>query len=249
MAKLTSNQNVKVVWILEADLTDPDHPSATELNADGIDISQAISFDGYELGATDSDSNDDRALTDLGSAVTRGFANYAATLPFFYDADFSDTGSVYNDAFDAFRTELTTGYLVTRVGWLWSANFADADIVSVYKFTAGAVSNDISGDSYKFQVDFLPQGELYVNTLVDSASAIVALPATDSIATGEYTVIGATINGVDVTHSCTYVSADTTKCTVSDLGIVSWVSAGGPTTVTVSHPSANASDTVAITTT
>lgn len=249
MAKLTSNGNVKVAWILDADLTNADSPSATELNGDGIDITQAIAFNNYSLGAESSDSNDDRAISDIGSAVTRGFSNYAASLPFFYDASFSDTGSVYNDAFDAFRTELTTGYLVTRVGVPYATSFAAGDRVSVFKFTAGAVANDISGDSYKFVVDFLPQGELFVNTLVETAAPVIALPTTASIASGGHAAITATVSGVDVTHSATYSSADTSKVTVSSLGVISWVAAGGPTLVTVSHPSSNASDTVSVTTT
>lgn len=249
MAKITSNGNVKVAWILDADLTNPEAPSATELNGDALDLSAAIAWDGYEVGATESDDWDDRALTDLGNAVTRGFANYAATLPFFYDEDPDDTNSVYNDAFAAFRTALVDGWIVTRVAKDADLAWAAGDRVSVFKFTSGIPSTQLGDESTKFEVEFLPQGELYVNAIVPVASPLVALPATDSIATGEHTVIAVTLGGVTVTHSCTFSSADTTKVSVSDLGVASWVSAGGPTTVTVSHPAANAPDTVAITTT
>lgn len=246
MAKVSSNEHVKVAWILDADLTNPDSPSPTELNGDGIDISQAIALDGYELGATDSDDNEDRALTDVGSAVTRGFANYAASLPFFYDADFSDTTSVYNDAFDAFRTELTTGYLVSRVGPFWNTPFAAGDVVSVFKFTAGAVSTDISGDSYKFVVDYLPQGELYVNTLVETAAPVVALPATVSSTVGDVDVITASVAGKNVTHSAVYSSSDSAVVSVSQLGVTT-SNGTGTATITVTHPSSTAPDTVSFT--
>lgn len=246
MSRLSSNGNVKVGWILDADLTDPEAPAAAELNGDALDLSAAIAWDGYEVGATDSDDWDDRALTDLGNAITRGFANYAATLPFFYDADFSDTSSVYNDAFDAFRTPLTTGWIVTRVGVPASTAWAANDVVSVFKFIAGTTQTDQGDQSTKFVVEFMQQGQLYVNTRVAIASPVVATPSSDTLTIGEHLAIGATLDSEDITHSATYSSSDTTKATVSDLGIVTAVGSG-PATITVDHPSANASDTVTIT--
>lgn len=248
MSKITSNGNVKVVWILDADLTDPQAPDVAELNDDGLDISAAIAFDGYEAGATDSDDIEDRALTDIGNAVTRGFSNYAASLPIFVDANAADTNSIYNDALDAFKVGLVNGYLITRVAKAASLPFAAGDRITVMKFQNGVPASDASGDTVKYVVDFLPQGQIVPNTLPANAAPVIALPATDTIATGEHTAITVTLGGVNVTHSCTYSSADTTKVSVSNLGVVSWVSAGGPTLVTVSHPSANAVDTVAITT-
>lgn len=249
LAKVTSNGNVKVRWYLSADITNPDSPSLTQLNNNGVELSSAIAWDGYEVGASDSDDVDDRALTDIGNAVTRGFANYAATLPFFYDADYADTSSVYNDAFDAFRVPLTEGWLVTRVAKDATLPFAAGDRVSVFKFQTGAVTNDTEGDdSYKFVVEFLPQGALYVNTLAETSAAVIALPATATVAVGAYQAITATTGGVNITHSAIYSSSDTTKATVSELGIVKGIAAGSAT-ITVSHPSSNASDTVAITVT
>lgn len=246
MSRLSSNGNVKVGWILDADLTDPEAPSATELNADALDLSAAIAWDGYEVGATDSDDWDDRALTDLGNAVTRGFANYAATLPFFYDADFSDSSSVYNDAFDAFRTPLTTGWIVTRVAKAASSAWAANDVVSVFKFIAGVTQTEQGEQSIKFSVEFMPQGQLYVNTRVAIAQPVVATPTSDTLTVGEHLAIEATLDSKDITHSAAYSSSDTSKATVSDLGVVTGV-ASGAATITVSHPAANASDTVSIT--
>lgn len=248
MSKITSNANIRVAWILDADLTDPDHPSAAELNA-GLNLTDAIAWDGFEAGAEESDSNDDRALSDVGSAVSRGFANYAASLPFFYDSNPNDTNSPYNDAFDAFRTPLINGWLVVRVAVASSAAFAAGQRISVYKFQSGVPVTDNGDASTKFVVDMLPQGELYVQTIVDSALPLVALPATDSIAVGEYAAITVTLDGVDVTHSCDYSTANSAIVSVSELGAYGGVSVGGPITITVSHPSASASDTVAITVT
>jgi uncharacterized protein YjdB len=246
MSKISSNQNVKVVWILSASLTNPDHPSATELNTAGLDISSAIAFDSFSVGATSSDDVNDRALTDLGSAITRGFANYAATISLFADATQTDSSSIYNQAKAAFQTGLIDGYLVTRVGKAATTAFAAEDKVSVYKFKNGVPAIDGSGDTVKLVTDFLPQGVLYVNTLVNSTSPVVSLPATVTLAVAAKRAITASINGVDVTHSCTYSSSDSTKATVSSLGVITAV-ATGSATITCSHPSASASDSTIVT--
>lgn len=246
MSKVTSNKNVKVAWILASSLTNPDHPSATELNTAGLDISSAIAFDSYSIGADSSDDVNDRALTDLGSAITRGFANYAASISLFADGDQTDTSSLYNQAKAAFKVGLVNGYLVTRVGPAASTAWAANDKVSVYKFQNGVPAIDGSGDTVKLVTDFLPQGVLYVNTLVASASPVVSLPATVTLAVGAVRANTATINSIDVTHSCTYTSSDPTKVTVSSLGVMTAV-ATGSATITVSHPSATASDTCVVT--
>lgn len=250
MAKITSNQNVKVAWILEPDLTNPDSPSATELNADALDLSAAIAWDGTDIpNAEDSDDNEDRALTDLGTAVTRGFANYAASLNLFADANQADTTSVYNDAKDAFKVGKTLGYLITRVAKPASDAFAAGDRVSVFKFVNGIPDIDGSGDTVKLGVDFAPQGLLYTHTIVEEAAAVVALPTTIASAPGDIDVITATLDGATITHSgAVYSSSNTAVATVSNLGIVTSVAAGSAT-ITISHPSSNAPDTIAVTVT
>lgn len=246
MSKITSNGNVKVVWILEPDLANPDSPTAAELNDDGLDISSAIAFDGYELGATDSDDIEDRALTDLGSAITRGFANYAASLPLFADADQTDASSIYNDAKDAFKVGLTNGYLVSRVAKDADLPFAAGDRVSVFKFQNGIPSVDGSGDTVKLVVEFLPQGFLVTNTLVATAAPVVTTPPTITSAVGDVDVLSSTVGGQTVTHSASYSSSDSTVASVSQLGVVT-SNAAGTATITISHDGATAPDTVAVT--
>jgi hypothetical protein len=87
MAKQIANGFVKVAWLLEADVADPEFPTPTELNTDGMDLSSAIAWEDYALGSTGSDDIEDRALTDLGNAVSRGSGNYEAVLDFFRDND------------------------------------------------------------------------------------------------------------------------------------------------------------------
>lgn len=248
MAKVQSNGNVKVAWILEADLTNPQFPSATELNTDGLDLSAAISWEDYELGSSGSDDIDDRALTDLGSAVSRGNANYSGTLDFFRDQDNANAASVYVDAFEAFRTTRLTGYLVTRVAEKPAADaWAAGDNISVYKMITSYTTDMTSGDdSTKFQVNFLSQGRLYTNTTVASGSAVLGLSATDTLAVGEYLVLTPTLDGKSIRSRATYTSSDETKATVSNHGVVKAI-ATGSATITAAYGASGTPDTTAVT--
>lgn len=253
MAKVQTNGNMKVAWILEADLTNPEFPSATELNADALDLSSAISWEDYELGSSGSDDIDDRALTDLGSAVSRGNANYSATLDFFRDLNNQEAASVYVDAFEAFRTTRITGYLVTRVAEkAASAAWAAGDNVSIYKMITSYTADMTTGDaSTKFQVNFLSQGILYTNTMVASASAVLGIPATASLslATGDREVLLPTLDGKSIRGRATYVSANEAIATVSNHGIVVPVAVGGPVNITVSYGASSTPDVCAVTVT
>lgn len=249
MAKQTANGYVKVAWILEADLTNPEFPSATELNNDGLDLSSAIAWEDYALGSTGSDDIEDRALTDLGNAVSRGSGNYEAVLDFFRDKNNQATDSVYVDAFEAFRTSGVTGYLVTRIAEKPATQvFAAADNISVYKVTVSFTADLTSGDtSTKFQVNFLPQGLLYTNTMVASGSAVLGIPATDTLAVGDRLVLLPTLDGKSIRSRATYVSANPAVVTVSDHGVVTAVATGGPVNVTVSYGASGTPDVLAAT--
>jgi len=244
MAKQESNGYVKVAWILEADLTDPEFPSATELNTDGLDLSAAIAWEDYELGSTGSDDIEDRALTDLGNAVSRGTANFGATLDFFRDLNNTDASSVYVDAFEAFRTTRVIGYLVTRVGErAATVDFTAGDTISVFKVMAVTTVDMATGEnSTKFQVNFLPQGVLYPFTVVSSSSAIGGVAASDTLTAGELLVLNPTLDGSSIRSRATYITADPAVATVSNHGVITGVATGGPTDITVSY--GNATDAV-----
>ncbi|UXO93834.1 capsid protein [Pseudanabaena phage Pan2] len=248
MAKQSANGYIKVAWILEADLTDPEFPSATELNNDGLDLSAAISWQDYALGSTGSDDIDDRALTDLGNAVSRGSANYDAVLDFFRDANNASSTSVYVDAFEAFRTADVVGYLVTRVNDKPATDaFAAGDTVSVFKVIVSYTADMTSGDqSTKFQVNFLSQGLLYTHTAVASASAVAGIPATDTMAVGDRLVLNPTLDGKSIRSRATYTSSAPAVATVSNHGVVVAVSTGSAT-ITANYGAASAADTLALT--
>ena len=169
--KLQSNGNLSVYWVPVSEIADEADfvagPSAAEITA-GVELTAAIAWDGYDLGAGESNKIDDKGIADKSNAQSRGFAQFSGSLTFFRGIT-SETTGAYAEAFDTFKAATdarVTGYLVTRIG-TGSAAIAADDIVSVYKFVADAVMDNTEGeDSVKFMVNFRPQGQLGVNKTV-----------------------------------------------------------------------------------
>lgn len=254
MAKITSNEYVKIAWVLDANMTpaQAQAPTDTILNAGTtLQLSPAIAWQDFAMGATDSDDVEDRGITDPGNAVTRGFANFEGTLSFFRDANSADSTSDFVKAFNAFRTPRTYGYMVMRVAeQKWSTTWTKGDRVSVFRFVADIITDDATGDdSVKFTVTFLPQGLLYPYTVVRGSTPDpitgIATTKSQTVATGPYALIPL-LSGKDIRVVATYSSSDTTKATVSATGVVTPL-ATGSVTITVSHPGATAAVTQVVT--
>lgn len=255
MAKITSNEYVKIAWVPDAYMTPAQAtaPTTTILNAGTtVQLSPAIAWQDFALGATDSDDVEDRGITDPGNAVSRGFANFEGTLSFFRDANSADSTSDFVKAFQTFRTPRTYGYLVMRVAEKkWSDPWATGDRVSVFRFIADIITDDATGDdSVKFTVTFLPQGLLYPYTVVKdgttpAAIAGVVTTKSQTVAAGKY-ALSPTLNGKDITAVATFGSSNTAIATVSKNGVVTPIAAG-TANITVSHPAATAVVTQALT--
>jgi hypothetical protein len=171
--KMQSNGNIKVYWVPSSEITDEEDFLATPYDIQvesGVELTNAIAWDSYELGATDSNKIDDRGIVDTGAVQERGFAQFAGSLMFFRGIT-SETTGAYANAFDAFKAATDgsrpVGFLVTRVGLPTSTALAAGQTVSAYKFIADAFMDNTEGeDSVKFMVNFAPQGKLSVNVPV-----------------------------------------------------------------------------------
>jgi len=169
-SKSTSNGKIKVTWVPVADVTAEATflagPDKDILNG-GIELTDAIAWDGYDLGAQDSNKIDDRSIIDEGQVQTRGFAQFSGSLTFFREGDLSNTTNEYAIAREAFKASTDgtrpVGFLVTRINKAAGPDYAAGDVVSVYKFIADAYMDNTEGeDSVKFMVNFAPQGKLGV---------------------------------------------------------------------------------------
>lgn len=249
--KVQSNGNVTVWWVPAAGIADYRSPTAAEINA-GEDLTDAIAWDGFELGASDSNDVDDRSLRDLGNAVTRGFQQFTASIPFFRSANPDDPTSDYTIAFETFREPRVYGYLITRVLQVPASTETPASAgewISVFKFVGDYIADDTEGeDSYKFTVGFLPQGEIKVYTMVKTAVPVVVAPSTLALAVDGKGLLTATLSGKSITQGAAWTSSAPAVAQVTPNGVVVGLSPG-TATISANHPAASAAGTSTITVT
>jgi hypothetical protein len=169
--KIQSNGNLAIYWVPQAAITDEAGFLATPYDiqiTSGVELTPAVAWDGYELGATDSNKIDDKGIADKSNAQVRGFAQFGGALTFFRGIT-SETTGAYADAFDTFKAATdarVNGYLVQRIAQ-GNGPVVAGNIVSIFKFVADAVMDNTEGeDSVKFMVKFQPQGQLSVNKTV-----------------------------------------------------------------------------------
>jgi len=244
--KNSSNGAVKVAWILDADMLNPEFPSAAVLNA-ALDLSPAIAWQDYEVGPSDSADIDDRSLISLGNEISRGAASYGATLSMFRDKDNKDATSTYVKAFEKFRVERSIGWLVTRVNSANNTVFANGDEISVYKLIADTTADATEGDSStKFTVQFLPQAVLHFHTQVGTTGTMTGVTATKSATVGTPYQLAPIAGGASIMSRATYKSSAPLIAAVSVGGTVSPLTVGSAT-ITVSYGATSANITQAVT--
>ena len=174
--KMQSNGNITVWWVPQGVITDEEQflsfPTDENIIAEGsLDLTNAIAWDSYELGATDSNKIDDRGIVDTGAVQERGFAQFSGSLMFFRGIT-SETEGAYYEAYEAFKAATDgsrpQGYLVTRIGVPSTTALDFPQKVNIFKFIADAFMDNTEGeDSVKFMVNFAPQGKLAVNRVVN----------------------------------------------------------------------------------
>jgi len=150
--KSQSNGKIKVWWVAADDINNEEQflsdPTDYQIGALGLDLTNAIAWDGYDLGATDSNKIDDRGIVDEGAVQERGFAQFNGSLTFFRGIT-SETTGAYADAFAAFKAATDgsrpQGYLVTRIGVPASTAIAANQKVNVFKFIADAFMDNTEG--------------------------------------------------------------------------------------------------------
>lgn len=246
--KVYANGNVQYWWVPEAALSTPEAPIASEVNTSGLNITNAISWESSTLpGATESNDIDDRTILEPATATSRGFAQFEADISFFRPANPLDNTSDFGRAFQAFRDPGAMGYIVARV--LQAETYeleplAAGQWVNVFRFQADTFIDDTEGeDAVKYNVAFLPQGVVHVNTQVKNATPVVLTAVgPDTLAVGEHSVITAELGGKVATQAVHWSSSDLDVATVSQNGVVTAVG-DGTADITATHPAADGATT------
>lgn len=238
--RVTSNGNIQVWFVPAASLTNPAAPDPTEVNTYGTNLSRAVVWDGSTWPtSTGSNDTDDRSILDAGNATSRGFPQFEATLNFFRPPSVQDTLSDFGKAFHLFRTTRVPGYLITRVlqgPTGLESPLTGGQLVSVFKMLTTTFVDDTEGeDTYKYAVNFAPQGDLFVYTQAKGSGAVTLSPLTLALDVDEVSPVRATLNGHRYTQAVTWTSSDPAVATVSRNGVVTAVSAG-TANITASHP-------------
>lgn len=240
--KVYANGNVQYWWIPEVGLSNPAAPTADEINNNGINITNAISWESSTLpGATESNDIDDRSILEPGTATSRGFAQFEADISFFRPRNVLDTTDDYGQTFNAFRTPGVTGYIVAQI--LQSTPHVLTPVeagnwINVFRFQADTFVDETEGeDSVKYSVAFLPQGEVYINTQVMNATPVTITALEDDLTVGDVTVATATLGGKVATQAVYWSSSDPEVATVSQNGVITAVS-DGTADITATHPAA-----------
>lgn len=256
-ARVFADGYVDVIVIRQNQLTDPSAPLVTELNTNGINISNAIAWEGSTWPTnTDSNDTDDRSIKDVGNASSRGYAQYEATLNLFYPKVLTDAVSDYGKAYQFFKgaASRTPVYIVTRICQTTPnvvTPIVAGDVLSVFKMGTDAFVTDTEGeDSYKYAINFLPQGGVWPYTQAITAKAAVLVTAPNGLPTtvGMKKALRATYNSKRVTNQCTWSSSNLAVATVSPNGVVTAVSAG-TANITAILPSSLVSTAQAVTVT
>lgn len=175
MAKKMLNPNT-TLWVIDADdVLDITELTAADLNGTPGDpeaeppvapVEGALNFScavvrGYTLNPTDSDTDDSASICDSGNVENRLYDNYEGEFTMFRDADVDDATSVFNQAFEYFKTPDKRFYVVRRVGKRNTVAAATGDEVEAFLFTNDHVRSVDGGDDgpIQFTVPLLQQGQ------------------------------------------------------------------------------------------
>lgn len=162
--------NITVLWVPDPPgIADVNAPTAAELafttdvlppdGGPAYNITCAIAQDDFTAQFTDRDTNNEKSLCDDSNSELPVTKNFEVSLTFFRDANLDNDASVYNVAYELFKTPLQPGYIVTRVGYQNDEPFVDGQDVQVfYVLSADPQNIHADGESVKMTVPFLQQG-------------------------------------------------------------------------------------------
>lgn len=255
--RLPASGNIMVRWHAVNAFANPASPTPTEINA-GLKLGDAISWNDWSFGIQASDTNKDPAITSKSNEEDRGVSKYGGSLSFYYPEDFADSSNQYKLVYDAISPKRVIGYVSMTVDGELSENSTatysggvtqtalSGDFAHIMKVQTGGWTDAIVGtNAFRYTISFLPQGEIHPFAVISTTPTTVVSPATATVATGAHAVLKATSTGREWTRGMKWTSADTSKVTVSQNGVVSRT-ASGTVVITATNPNTGVSGTSSI---
>jgi len=255
--RLPSSGNIQVRWHPDNAFATPGKFAPTEVNA-GLNITDSISWNDFGFGVQGSQTTNDPSLKAKSNVADRGAMQYGGGISIYIPKDYEDMSNDHAVTYAALSVPRTRGWISIQVdGELSETNTplysggltqtaATGDLIDVFRVMTAAYSHSITGEeAFRETINFLPQGEAFVNAVVAAAPTVVVAPATASVTAGSIEVLSATVSGRKFTNGVRWTSSDTALATVSQNGIVT-AKAAGSVTVTATYQGATASSVITI---
>lgn len=171
--RLVDQGRTLLLWVPGEDgIADVAFPTLTELTDDAVVDLTPIMVTTYEVRGDNSDTTNERAVSETANVVAPTVDNYMGTLQLFRDWDAEQ--EVWNAMRDALAVfgDKEVGHFARRSGLPRLAPLADSQELEVYKFLPDTVQmNPGTGQGYlKATVPLLQQGSYHLRSIIGGAS-------------------------------------------------------------------------------
>ena len=257
--RLYSSGNVRLRVYPSTGFANFHWPTVAELNA-GLRLEDASPWDSFDVGVQASDTSDTPPISAKASVATRAQANYGGGLPVWYPGYYDDASNQLSLIYDLLDEPRTDIFVVMAVdGQIGESGqptssmvFADGDYCTVMKLTTDAWNDDntVGDDPFFYVPNLLKKGGLAHYTVASTTAPTLVAAGSATATVGDIEPYSATANSRVYTTGVTWSTSDSTKATVSQAGIVTFLASGSVDIVaTLPKTSVATSDTVSVTVT
>lgn len=253
--RLPSSGNIQVRWHAANAFANPEKPTPAEVNG-GLNITDDVSWNDWSFGASEASTTNDPSLKAKANVSDIGALQYGGAISFYLPEDKDDMGNTHAVAHAALSQPRTIGYITIQIdGELSETNTplysggltqtaAAGDLIHVFKVITAGYSHAITGEeAFRETINFLSQGQAYLNTVVATALTVEVTPATATLAVDAVLQLEATVNARPFTRGVKWRSSDSTLVAVSQNGVAVRKGAGS---VTITATYAGATDTATL---
>ena len=239
-------------------ITNVEEPLAAELNNTGgtsgmLNASAAISWNDYDFGISESDTNNEPSLADSSSYEEFGTANYGGGISYYYPEDYDDNSNLISLVYDLTDKPGELNDMAVRIDGDLQTTVAAADgqFVSAYRVQGTAEANPFTpGESKRRSVTYISKGDFSHFVVVGDHEITPIAPS--SFTVGSKGRIRASQQGRDV--SCAdYIKFSSSNGAVVNIYPGGWFevtgASGSSATITIEDEGTGDTATVPVTVT